>query len=220
MFQAVLFDLDGVITDTAEYHFLAWEKLAKKIGIEIDREFNENLKGVSREESLRRILEHGGKANDYTPEEFAAMAKLKNDNYVEMIQAVSPKDVYPGILQLLQDLRGQGIKIALASASKNGPFLLKQMQITEYFDAIADPSKVVASKPAPDIFIAAAEGVGVDVSQAIGIEDAYSGIAAIKAANVLPIGVGKAEVLGSDIALVSDTRQLTLDFLIEVWDNQ
>ena len=220
MFQAVLFDLDGVITDTAEYHFLAWEKLAKKIGIEIDREFNENLKGVSREESLRRILEHGGKANDYTPEEFAAMAKLKNDNYVEMIQAVSPKDVYPGILQLLQDLRGQGIKIALASASKNGPFLLKQMQITEYFDAIADPSKVVASKPAPDIFIAAAEGVGVDVSQAIGIEDAYSGIAAIKAANVLPIGVGKAEVLGSDIALVSDTSQLTLDFLIEVWDNQ
>jgi len=220
MFQAVLFDLDGVITDTAEYHFLAWEKLAKKIGIEIDREFNENLKGVSREESLRRILEHGGKANDYTPEEFAAMAKLKNDNYVEMIQAVSPKDVYPGILQLLQDLRGQGIKIALASASKNGPFLLKQMQITEYFDAIADPAKVVASKPAPDIFIAAAEGVGVDVSQAIGIEDAYSGIAAIKAANVLPIGVGKAEVLGSYIALVSDTRQLTLDFLIEVWDNQ
>ncbi|MDD3016357.1 MAG: beta-phosphoglucomutase [Lactococcus chungangensis] len=220
MFQAVLFDLDGVITDTAEYHFLAWEKLAKKIGIEIDREFNENLKGVSREESLRRILEHGGKANDYTPEEFAAMAKLKNDNYVEMIQAVSPKDVYPGILQLLQDLRGQGIKIALASASKNGPFLLKQMQITEYFDAIADPAKVVASKPAPDIFIAAAEGVGVDVSQAIGIEDAYSGIAAIKAANVLPIGVGKAEVLGSDIALVSDTSQLTLDFLIEVWDNQ
>ena len=220
MFQAVLFDLDGVITDTAEYHFLAWEKLAKKIGIEIDREFNENLKGVSREESLRRILEQGGKANDYTPEEFAAMAKLKNDNYVEMIQAVSPKDVYPGILQLLQDLRGQGIKIALASASKNGPFLLKQMQITEYFDAIADPAKVVASKPAPDIFIAAAEGVGVDVSQAIGIEDAYSGIAAIKAANVLPIGVGKAEVLGSDIALVSDTSQLTLDFLIEVWDNQ
>ena len=220
MFQAVLFDLDGVITDTAEYHFLAWEKLAKKIGIEIDREFNENLKGVSREESLRRILEHGGKANDYTPEEFAAMAKLKNDNYVEMIQAVSPKDVYPGILQLLQDLRGQGIKIALASASKNGPFLLKQMQITEYFDAIADPAKAVASKPAPDIFIAAAEGVGVDVSQAIGIEDAYSGIAAIKAANVLPIGVGKAEVLGSDIALVSDTSQLTLDFLIEVWDNQ
>ena len=220
MFQAVLFDLDGVITDTAEYHFLAWEKLAQEIGIKIDREFNENLKGVSREESLRRILEHGGKENDYTAEEFAAMAKLKNDNYVEMIQAVSPKDVYPGILQLLQDLRGQGIKIALASASKNGPFLLDQMQLTDYFDAIADPAKVAASKPAPDIFIAAAEGVGVDVSQAIGIEDAYSGIAAIKAAKVLPIGVGVAEVLGTDIALVSDTSQLTLDFLTKVWENK
>ncbi|GAB2021830.1 beta-phosphoglucomutase [Pseudolactococcus yaeyamensis] len=206
MFQAVLFDLDGVITDTAEYHFLAWEKLAKEIGIKIDREFNENLKGVSREESLRRILAHGGKENDYTAEAFADMAKRKNDNYVEMIQAVSPKDVYPGILQLLQDLRATGIKIALASASKNGPFLLNQMQLTDYFDAIADPAKVAASKPAPDIFIAAADGVDVDVSQAIGIEDAYSGIAAIKAANVLLIGVGKAEVLGTDIALVSDTQ--------------
>lgn len=220
MFQAVLFDLDGVITDTAEYHFLAWEKLAKEIGITIDRAFNENLKGVSREESLRRILAHGGQENDYTAEAFAAMAKRKNDNYVEMIQAVSPKDVYPGILQLLQDLRAQGIKIALASASKNGPFLLNQMQLTDYFDAIADPAKVAASKPAPDIFIAAAEGVGVDVSQAIGIEDAYSGIAAIKAAHVLPIGVGKADVLGADIALVTDTSQLTLDFLTQVWENK
>ena len=220
MFQAVLFDLDGVITDTAEYHFLAWEKLAKEIGITIDRAFNENLKGVSREESLRRILEYGGKENDYSPEAFADMTKRKNDNYVEMIQAVSPKDVYPGILQLLQDLRAQGIKIALASASKNGPFLLDQMQLTGYFDAIADPAKVAASKPAPDIFIAAAEGVGVAVSQAIGIEDAYSGIAAIKAAHALPIGVGKAEILGADIALVADTSQLTLDFLSKVWENK
>lgn len=220
MFQAVLFDLDGVITDTAEYHFLAWEKLAKEIGITIDRDFNENLKGVSREESLRRILAHGHQSDAYTAAEFADMAKRKNDNYVEMIQAVSPKDVYPGILQLLQDLRANGIKIALASASKNGPFLLDQMQLTDYFDAIADPAKVAASKPAPDIFIAAADGVGVDVSEAIGIEDAYSGIAAIKAAHVLPIGVGSPEVLGKDIAIVADTSQLTLDFLTKVWENK
>ena len=160
MFQAVLFDLDGVITDTAEYHFLAWEKLAQEIGIKIDREFNENLKGVSREESLRRILEHGGKENDYTAEEFAAMAKLKNDNYVEMIQAVSPKDIYPGILQLLQDLRGQGIKIALASASKNGPFLLDQMQLTDYFDAASWSTPVGrwGSGPVPRVVRRRAEG--------------------------------------------------------------
>ena len=97
MFKAVLFDLDGVITDTANYHFLAWEKLAKQIGITIDRTFNEQLKGVSREESLRRILKHGGLEGSYTTEEFAKMAADKNKNYVEMIQAVSPQDVYPGI---------------------------------------------------------------------------------------------------------------------------
>src|SRR5574337_497726 len=91
MFKAVLFDLDGVITDTAEYHFLAWEKLAQTIGITIDRKFNENLKGVSREESLRRILAHGGRENDFTCDAFAALAKSKNDHYVEMIQAVSPE---------------------------------------------------------------------------------------------------------------------------------
>jgi beta-phosphoglucomutase len=220
MFKAVLFDLDGVITDTAEYHFLAWEKLAQTIGITIDRKFNENLKGVSREESLRRILAHGGRENDFTCDAFEALAKSKNDHYVEMIQAVSPADIYPGILSLLQDLRDKGIKIALASASKNGPFLLEQMQLTAYFDAIADPAKVAESKPAPDIFLAAAAGVGVAVNQAIGIEDAYSGIEAIKAAHVLPIGVGSPEVLGDDIAIVTDTSALTLSFLEKVWQEQ
>ncbi|GFH41559.1 beta-phosphoglucomutase [Lactococcus hodotermopsidis] len=219
MFKAVLFDLDGVITDTAEYHFLAWEKLAKSIGITIDREFNENLKGVSREESLRRILAHGGRETDFSATEFADMAKRKNDNYVDMIQQVSPSDVYPGILQLLQDLRENDVKIALASASKNGPFLLKQMNLTDYFDAIADPAKVAENKPAPDIFIAAAEGVGVDVTQTIGIEDAYSGIAAIKSAYAVPIGVGSHEVLGDDIALVNETSQLTFAYLQEVWED-
>ncbi|GFH39769.1 beta-phosphoglucomutase [Lactococcus insecticola] len=220
MFKAVLFDLDGVITDTAEYHFLAWQKLANEIGITIDRAFNEKLKGVSREDSLSRILAYGGKSDTFTADEFAALAKRKNDNYVEMIQAVSEKDVYPGILSLLQDLKAAGIKIALASASKNGPFLLAQMKLTSYFDAIADPAKVAASKPAPDIFIAAADGVGIDVADAIGIEDAEAGIAAIKAAHVLPVGVGSPDVLGHDIAIVPDTRDLTLDFLRNVWENK
>ncbi|GAB2022406.1 beta-phosphoglucomutase [Pseudolactococcus yaeyamensis] len=220
MFQAVLFDLDGVMTDTAEYHFLAWEKLAKEIGITIDRAFNENLKGVSREESLHRILAHGGRENDFTAEEFKDMAKRKNENYVEMIQKVSPSDIYPGILQLLEDLHQNGIKIALASASKNGPFLLNQMQLTLYFDAIADPAKVAANKPAPDIFIAAADGVGVDVTETIGIEDAYSGIEAIKAAHALPIGVGHPEILGDDIDTVSETSQLTFAYLQEIWKNR
>lgn len=219
MFKGVLFDLDGVITDTAEYHYLAWKKLADELGISIDRAFNEKLKGVSREDSLRLILTHGNRENDFTQTEFDQLAKRKNDNYVEMIQAVSPKDVYPGILDLLQALKKAGIKISLASASKNGPFLLKQMELTEYFDGIADPATIKAGKPAPDIFILAAEVVNLKPEDCIGIEDAQAGIAAIKASGALPIGVGKAQQLGHDIALVDSTNELTIEFLKKHWQN-
>lgn len=216
MFKAVLFDLDGVITDTAEYHYLAWKALAEELGIEgVNRSFNEQLKGVSRDDSLQKILDLGQLT--VSPEEFAALADRKNRNYVDMIQKVSPKDIYPGILELLQALREKGIKIALASASKNGPFLLKQMDIEAYFDAVADPAKVAASKPAPDIFLAAAEQVGVPISACIGIEDAKAGIQAIQAAGALPVGVGQAEDLGTSIDLVPNTSHLTLPYLEEVW---
>ncbi|MGM0126341.1 beta-phosphoglucomutase [Enterococcus sp. AZ194] len=220
MFKAVLFDLDGVITDTAEYHYLAWKKLADELGITIDREFNEQLKGVSREESLRRILALGNKEDAFTPEEFISLATKKNKHYVEMIQAVSPKDVYPGILSLLRALRANKIKIALASASKNGPFLLKQMELTSYFDAIADPGKVAASKPAPDIFLAAAKEVGVAIHEAIGVEDAQAGIQAIKASGALPVGVGDSKVLGTDIAVVKETSELTMNKLETIWNKK
>ncbi|HAP15774.1 MAG TPA: beta-phosphoglucomutase [Lactococcus sp.] len=221
MFKAVLFDLDGVITDTAEYHFQAWKALAEELGISgVDRTFNEQLKGVSREDSLRKILELGGKVEDYGPEAFAQLAKQKNDNYVQMIQKVGPNDVYPGILALLENLREKDIKIALASASKNGPFLLEALGLSSYFDAIADPAKVAFSKPAPDIFLAAAAGVDVPISACIGIEDAQAGISAIKAAGAVPVGVGSPEELGTDIALVPDTSALSLELLTKVWENR
>ncbi|CRZ21131.1 beta-phosphoglucomutase [Kingella kingae] len=216
-FQAVLFDLDGVITDTAEYHFLAWQKLAEELGISIDRQFNEQLKGVSRDDSLKRILAHGNKT--VSPEEFKQLTECKNANYLTMIEAVSPNDVYAGILDLLKALRVSGKKIALASASKNGPKLLQQMQLTEYFDCIADPAKVAQSKPEPDIFLAAAAGVDVAIENCIGIEDAAAGVAAIKAAGALPIGVGKTSDLGDDIAIVADTSFLTLNYLENIWQN-
>ena len=215
MFKAVLFDLDGVITDTAEYHYLAWKALAEELGIEgVNRSFNEQLKGVSRDDSLQKILDLGQLT--VSSEEFAELADRKNRNYVDMIQKVSPRDIYPGILELLRALREKGIKIALASASKNGPFLLKQMDIEDYFDAVADPAKIAVSKPAPDIFLAAAEQVGVPISACIGIEDAQAGIQAIQAAGALPVGVGKAEDLGASIDLVPDTSHLTLTYLEEV----
>lgn len=219
MFKAVLFDLDGVITDTAEYHFRAWQALAEEIGIHgVDREFNEQLKGVSREDSLKKILALENKK--VSEAEFAALAKRKNDNYVRMIQGMSPADVYPGILQLLKDLHSNGVKIALASASKNGPFLLERMALTAYFDAIADPAKVAQSKPAPDIFIAAAQAVHSAPNEAIGLEDSQAGIQAIKASGALPIGVGRSEDLGTDIVLVPDTSHYTYDFLCKTWLSQ
>ena len=217
MFKAVLFDLDGVITDTAEYHYRAWKALAEEIGIDgVNREFNEQLKGVSREDSLKKILDLGKKS--VSDEEFEMLAKRKNDNYVQMIQEVSPTDIYPGILTLLKDLRENRIKIALASASKNGPFLLEKMGLMGYFDAIANPAEVAASKPAPDIFIAAANAVGVVPSETIGLEDSQAGIQAIKDSGALPIGVGRVEDLGTDIVVVADTSHYTFDFLCEVWD--
>ena len=219
MFKAVLFDLDGVITDTAEYHYLAWKALAEELGIEgVNRSFNEQLKGVSRDDSLQKILDLGQLT--VSSEEFAELADRKNRNYVDMIQKVSPRDIYPGILELLRALREKGIKIALASASKNGPFLLKQMDIEDYFDAVADPAKIAVSKPAPDIFLAAAEQVEVPISACIGIEDAQAGIQAIQAAGALPVGVGKAEDLGASIDLVPDTSHLTDTYLDDVWSKR
>lgn len=217
MFKGVLFDLDGVITDTAEYHYQAWKQLASEIGITIDREFNEQLKGVSREDSLMRILQYGKKENDFTSEEFAALAKQKNDHYVELIQEVSPLDIYPGIHSLLSELQATGIKIGLASASKNGPFLLERMQLTSFFDTIANPADVAAGKPAPDIFILAAKELALSPNECIGIEDAQAGIQAILASGAQPIGVGQEKDLGSGFPIVANTSTLSLDFLKNVW---
>ncbi len=218
MFKGVLFDLDGVLTDTAEYHYLAWKELANHLDIHIDREFNEQLKGVSREDSLTLILKHGNQLDKFSKEEFAQLAKQKNDLYVEMIQKVSPKDVYPGILALLSDLKAQNIAISLASASKNGPVLLKKLGLLPYFDAIANPAEIKKGKPAPDIFLLAAEKIKVPIEQCIGIEDAQAGIQGIKASGAYPIGVGTPEELGKDLSLVLNTTQLTFDFLVNSWE--
>ncbi|EPH95697.1 beta-phosphoglucomutase [Enterococcus faecalis 13-SD-W-01] len=211
MFKGVLFDLDGVITDTAEFHYRAWKKLGSELGITIDRTFNESLKGVSREDSLRKILALSEKKPD--PKEFAELAHRKNSYYLEMIQEITPKDVFPGILPLLKQLREENIKIALASASKNGPFLLDKLGLSDYFDAIADPAKVHQGKPAPDIFLLAAEEIGLPVADCIGIEDAKAGIQAVQASGAFPIGVGRKEDLGEGFPIVPDTTYLTFDFL-------
>ena len=162
MIEAFIFDLDGVITDSAKYHYLAWKELGQKLGIQIDEEFNESLKGISRVESLERILIYGNKQNKFTVEEKENMANDKNQYYVELIKNISSKDILPGINELLEDIKCNNIKIGLASASKNATMVLEKLGLKEYFDFIADASKCKNSKPNPEIFLMAAKGLGVN----------------------------------------------------------
>lgn len=213
--QAVLFDLDGVITDTAKFHYIAWKRLAEELGIAIDREFNENLKGISRMESLDTILRHGGKADDYSAEEKRDMAERKNSHYVSLLDRLKPADVYPGIRELLLALREAGIPAVVASASKNAPQILRALELSELFRFVVPPDSVPCGKPAPDLFLRGAEEVGAAPEFCIGIEDAQSGIAAIKAAGMTAVGIGSEAMLkaaGADVVL-PDTRRLSLEFL-------
>ncbi|OAB35704.1 beta-phosphoglucomutase [Paenibacillus macquariensis subsp. defensor] len=213
--KAVLFDMDGVITDTAEYHYVAWKQLAEQLDIEIDKEFNEQLKGVSRMESLERILHHGNRQNDLTTEEKVVLATQKNEQYVKLLDNVTPKDVYPGIRELLLELRAADVRAVVASASKNAPQILKSLKLTEFFDYVVNPDEVDYGKPAPDIFLRGAEVVGVAPEYCVGIEDAQAGIEAIKAANMFAVGIGEEDILkpsGANIVL-SSTGTLSWTFL-------
>jgi len=210
-FEAVIFDLDGVITDTAEYHYLAWKQLGTELGISFDREFNETLKGVDRMGSLERILELGGRQDDFTVEEKEAFATKKNEHYVSLIQDVSPADILPGIEQFLKDLRVAGYKIAMASASKNAFAVTNSLGLNDYFDHIVDAATVVKSKPDPEVFLKAAEAVGVRPDKCIGVEDAAAGVTAINEARMYAIAIGTDEGLSHANIVLRSTEELTID---------
>lgn len=211
MIKAFIFDLDGVITDTAEYHFLAWQQLGRDLGINFDREFNETLKGVSRIESLERILALENKQNDYTEEEKLNLATKKNDHYVSLINNITPKDILPGINELLDDLRKNNIKIGLASASKNAILVLTKLGLLDKFDYVAPASECKNSKPAPDIFLMAAKGLDIDPKYCVGIEDAEAGVDAINSANMYSVGVGNAQSMKKANLIFNNTSKLNLD---------
>lgn len=216
--KAVLFDLDGVITDTAKYHFEAWSILSKKLGIEIDESFNEELKGVSREESLNRILRYNNKETYYSDERKAILCKEKNDIYLELIDSLTPKDILPGIKELIKELKENNIKLGVASASKNAPKILESLCIKDEFDCIVDPALVSKGKPYPDIFIEGCKMLEVDSKYCIGIEDSYSGIKAINSANMISIGVGEEKVLKECNYIVENTKLLNYKLLKNVWN--
>ncbi|EDO1120231.1 beta-phosphoglucomutase [Listeria monocytogenes] len=188
--KGVVFDLDGVITDTAHYHYLAWKKTAESIGIEFDEAFNENLKGVSRIDSLLLILKKDGRENDFTEEQIEALAADKNDFYVSLLKEITPADVLPGIKELIVDLKKQNLKCAIASVSKNARTVLSALEMEQEFDYIVDAAKITKSKPNPEIFVEACRGLGLETSEVVGIEDAQAGIEAINAAGIVSVGVG------------------------------
>uniref|UniRef100_UPI0028A8CE40 beta-phosphoglucomutase n=1 Tax=Exiguobacterium sp. TaxID=44751 RepID=UPI0028A8CE40 len=149
--EAVIFDLDGVITDTAEYHYLAWKQLGEDLDIPFDREFNETLKGVSRMDSLERILALGGKQNAFSEDEKLVLAAKKNEHYVTLIQHISEQDLLPGITAFLDEIRNAGLKIGMASASKNALMVVEALKVRHYFDDIVDAATVAQSKPHPEV---------------------------------------------------------------------
>jgi beta-phosphoglucomutase len=188
--EAVVFDLDGVITDTAHYHFLAWKQLAEEVGITIDEVFNERLKGISRMDSLELILIEGNRQNDFSLAEKEEMATKKNLHYCEFLKELTPEAVLPGILELLAAIKAERISIGLASVSKNAETVLKALQLEPAFDYCADAAKISKSKPDPEIFLTACKGLGANPAYAIGIEDAQAGIEAINASGMFAVGVG------------------------------
>ncbi|MCY8088939.1 beta-phosphoglucomutase [Bacillus sonorensis] len=215
--KAVIFDLDGVITDTAELHFLAWKRIAEQLHIPFDRDFNERLKGISREESLERILDHGGLSATYSKSAKRDLLVMKNQYYQKLIDNITPRDLLPGIGRLLCELEKKRIKIALASASRNAPSILKRLDLINVFDVIVDPASLKKGKPDPEIFLAAAGHLGVSPVDCAGIEDAEAGIASIKSAGMFAVGVGNERAMHEADLSVRQTSDLSFDLLYEGW---
>ncbi|MGH4120471.1 beta-phosphoglucomutase [Clostridium sp.] len=191
--KACLFDLDGVVVDTAKYHYLAWNRLASSLGFDFTQKDNERLKGVSRMRSLEILLSIG-KVNP-SDEEKLKMAKDKNNWYVEYISKLEESEILPGVKDFLIELRQNGIKIALGSASKNSMMILNNLNLTSYFDAIVDGNKVSKAKPDPEVFLLGAKELNVQPWECVVFEDAQAGIDAAKAANMKVIGIGQKDVL-------------------------
>ena len=203
--EAVIFDLDGVLTDTSEHHFLAWKRLADEEGIRFTREDNEQLRGVSRRRSLELLL----KGRPVTDEQALEMMERKNRYYQQLIQRVTPDNLVPGVTSLLKALRAKHIKIAIASASKNARTVIARLGISDMVDAIADGYSVQRTKPAPDLFLYAADQLKVAPERCAVVEDAAAGVEAALAAGMRAIGLGPVARFSDADAIFPDLAGLT-----------
>jgi beta-phosphoglucomutase len=206
---AFIFDLDGVIVDTAKYHFLAWKRLAGKLGINFTEDDNERLKGVSRMASLEIILEIGKlKPDDKLKLEYAT---LKNNWYVEYISKMTPSEILPGCVRFIEEVRRANIRTAIGSASKNTPMILERVGIKDLFDAVADGNNITKAKPDPEVFLKAAEMVGVKPEDCVVFEDAVAGVQAAINAGMICIGIGSPDILTKAHFVVPGLSEMNLE---------
>lgn len=210
-YRAAIFDLDGVLVDSARAHFVAWRRVAEELGIAFTEHDNEALKGVDRMGSLDHILALG--KVDLDPAARAAVAARKNSYYLDAVAAMGPADLLPGAAALVAGARAAGLGCALASASRNAPLVLERVGIAAAFDFIADPA-TTAPKPAPDLFLVGARALGVDPAACLGFEDAAAGIAAIRAAGMTAIGIGDRDVLAAAHLVYPSTAAVDLAALL------
>lgn len=209
--QACIFDLDGVIVDTAVYHYKAWKRLANELGFDFTEEDNEKLKGVSRIRSLELILELGGVTK--TEAEKEELAARKNAWYVDMINQMTPAEILPGAKEFLETCINAGIKTALGSASKNSMTILEKTGITNLFNVVIDGNKVSKAKPDPEVFLKGAEELGVKPENCVVFEDAIAGVEAAINGGMKVVGIGSPVVLGKANLLISGLNEMTLEKL-------
>lgn len=216
--KGLIFDLDGVLTDTAKYHFLAWKKLADELNMSFTEQDNELLKGVSRIKSFEIILKINGRSNEFSNEEKERLANLKNDYYKEMIEQLTPGDILCGVLPFISVAKQNGLKCAVASISKNAPRVLELLGISDLFDYIADATAVKKPKPDPEIFLTCAKALGFEPNECIGFEDAQAGIEAIHSANMLSVGIGVAVTSVAPDYCLKSTSELDFDKIVSFYN--
>jgi beta-phosphoglucomutase len=209
--KGFIFDLDGVIVDTAKFHFIAWQRLAASLGIDFDHEQNEQLKGVSRVNSLNKILEWGGKS--LSQKDFTAKMQHKNKEYLELISELDTSDILPGVYDFLLELRAQGQPIALGSASKNARPILNKLNISHLFDAIVDGTDVSKAKPDPEVFIAAAAQLAITQKECVVFEDSVAGVQAANKASMISIGLGDTKTLQEADAVFLSFDEMPADYI-------
>ena len=212
---ACIFDLDGVIVDTAKYHYIAWRKLTNELGFDFTQEQNEQLKGVSRMKSLDILLDIGQQT--FEDQAKLGLAEKKNQWYKELINTMKPDEVLPGSRDLLDELKENGIPCALGSASKNAPAILERTEILQHFDAVIDGNLITTAKPDPEIFLKGAEALGVDPQLCVVFEDAVAGVEAAINGNMGAIGVGSPEVLGKADYVISSLADMSVSKLYEIY---